>query len=686
MLNRRAALVVSTLLAAACESSLAQQAVVTPIAGLLSPINNQPNSSSVGVNNAAHFVGLSGLYGFDPATGISYPGVNHSFLATDPNSAVDIGVLGIDPAPFVFPRPENTASAINSLDQISAYASDLAFPGLLFANVWLPSTAYGFPSGLVRLPSLTTPDIDRAFGLNDSGLVAGESRDASNNTRPVLWTLQNGVATVTDIAPGFGPNGRTYAVNSLGQAVGQVNEPNPVPFDNFFQAFIYLPTPAYGLPAGVNVLQAPGIDTADNFGFPVCINNLGQTFGRTGGGSWRPALWLPAPALGLPAGVTNFSGQVFPDAAFIRINSLGLAYAQFNAANIDGVAVGEAGFVRFAQFPRPRFFTESHGFIWRNGLFQLLEDFLPLNSPWQRIYWGSGINDSGVITALASDNAGRTSAVRITLDGAPCPSGITRQPASVSACAGDTAAFSVVVNGGGGGDVGYQWRFNGEPITDGPSPGGGTYQGASTLQLQIIGVGAADSGVYDVAATNTCGTLTSNQASLDVSAAPAYTTQPADAFACVTGSATFTAAVDDQGAGIGWQVEDPTAPGNYVPLFDGTNTAGSFTFDASGSSTGALVVTNFQSSGTARFQCDAFNGCGDTLSSAAALRVAVCTCSPDFNNDGDVGTDADIEAFFACLAGNCCPACGSADFNGDGDVGTDADIEAFFRVLAGGRC
>jgi photosystem II stability/assembly factor-like uncharacterized protein len=61
-------------------------------------------------------------------------------------------------------------------------------------------------------------------------------------------------------------------------------------------------------------------------------------------------------------------------------------------------------------------------------------------------------------------------------------------------------------------------------------------------------------------------------------------------------------------------------------------------------------------------------------------------CPPDFNGDGDTGTDADIEAFFACLAGNCCPACGSADFNGDGDSGTDADIESFFRVLAGGSC
>ncbi len=58
----------------------------------------------------------------------------------------------------------------------------------------------------------------------------------------------------------------------------------------------------------------------------------------------------------------------------------------------------------------------------------------------------------------------------------------------------------------------------------------------------------------------------------------------------------------------------------------------------------------------------------------------------DFDNDGDTGTDADIEAFFACLAGNCCPTCQTSDFDGDGDSGTDFDIEAFFRVLAGGAC
>jgi hypothetical protein len=62
-------------------------------------------------------------------------------------------------------------------------------------------------------------------------------------------------------------------------------------------------------------------------------------------------------------------------------------------------------------------------------------------------------------------------------------------------------------------------------------------------------------------------------------------------------------------------------------------------------------------------------------------------CSADYNGDGDVGTDSDIAAFFACLGGNCCPTCPpNADFNCDGDVGTDVDIASFFRVLAGGSC
>ncbi|HYE63253.1 MAG TPA: hypothetical protein VD997_14755 [Phycisphaerales bacterium] len=79
----------------------------------------------------------------------------------------------------------------------------------------------------------------------------------------------------------------------------------------------------------------------------------------------------------------------------------------------------------------------------------------------------------------------------------------------------------------------------------------------------------------------------------------------------------------------------------------------------------------------------------DTLSYTGVWVATIPICgSADFDNDGQSGTDADIEAFFACLGGHCCPLCWAkgSDFNGDGDTGTDQDIEAFFRVLGGGGC
>jgi hypothetical protein len=85
---------------------------------------------------------------------------------------------------------------------------------------------------------------------------------------------------------------------------------------------------------------------------------------------------------------------------------------------------------------------------------------------------------------------------------------------------------------------------------------------------------------------------------------------------------------------------------------------------------------------------------GGSFMHAAALlashlaELAACprTCTADFDGDGDTATDADIEAFFACIAGTCCAQCGNPDFNNDGDPATSQDIEAFFRVLAGGSC
>ncbi len=81
-----------------------------------------------------------------------------------------------------------------------------------------------------------------------------------------------------------------------------------------------------------------------------------------------------------------------------------------------------------------------------------------------------------------------------------------------------------------------------------------------------------------------------------------------------------------------------------------------------------------------------FVGVPLNIEAAEWVSARLLSCTADVDHDGDTGTDADIEAFFRCLAGDCCAACTTADFNADGDIGTDADIESFFRVLAGGPC
>jgi hypothetical protein len=148
-----------------------------------------------------------------------------------------------------------------------------------------------------------------------------------------------------------------------------------------------------------------------------------------------------------------------------------------------------------------------------------------------------------------------------------------------------------------------------------------------------------------------------------------------------------------QGGAAGTRVyaQDPlfldAAAGNYAPAPRSP---------AIDSGDNALVTGTVDLSGQARFHDDL--GVRDRGVPGGAGGLAVVdlgayefqsrSCGgPDFDGDGDIGTDADLEAFFACLVGSCCPTCpADADFDADGDLGTDADIGAFFRVLAGGPC
>jgi subtilisin-like proprotein convertase family protein len=144
--------------------------------------------------------------------------------------------------------------------------------------------------------------------------------------------------------------------------------------------------------------------------------------------------------------------------------------------------------------------------------------------------------------------------------------------------------------------------------------------------------------------------------------APGIGTQPSPQTACVGAPASFSVAATG------------------TPTFTYQWRRNTSNIGGANNSTYSIPATSTGDGGS--YDCVVTNGCGSITSNAVPLIVN----SADFNGDGAVGTDADIEAFFACIAGNCCPTCGSSDFNGDGSVGTDADIEAFFRVLGGGAC
>ncbi len=140
------------------------------------------------------------------------------------------------------------------------------------------------------------------------------------------------------------------------------------------------------------------------------------------------------------------------------------------------------------------------------------------------------------------------------------------------------------------------------------------------------------------------------------------------------------------------------ADGSLLPLVKEFTT-----IDVSGNGSDMRLISNIIPVGASASSDDgrrtAFNTSGDIvfrlkfsdgsegIFTTAAAPPAPCG-SADFNCDGDIGTDSDIAAFFACLSGSCpaSPCTSSADFNGDGDTGTDADIESFFRVLSGGSC
>jgi hypothetical protein len=264
---------------------------------------------------------------------------------------------------------------------------------------------------------------------------------------------------------------------------------------------------------------------------------------------------------------------------------------------------------------------------------------------------------------------------------------VATQPTAQTVTSGEDAVFSVVAGGSSAGRT-YQWQ---------KAPAGGGlytslqgvvgYSGATTATLTVVDATDSDEALYRCRITNSCGSVNSNGVLLTVEPAcvpPTITNQPDSVTIDEGGEASFSIAVSGSATNRTFQWQKRSTLGIWSDVSNVRGVIG-------GATTATLTFFEVAETNEGDYRCLVNNDCGHPISSTARLTVnpvAPPCGTSDFNGDGDFGTDQDIEAFFACLAGTCCPTCwqGGSDFNGDGDFGTDQDIESFFRVLAGGPC
>lgn len=346
-------LLVMAVIAAAEGPAVAESSIID-----IGTVNGR-SSIGLGINAVGDVAGLSYVTGTvgEPNGPPAEPFIAHAVLFTG-GGLRDLGA--IEGGKICSPLGcESTGNDINDSDWVVGY--NIGDYGLL-ASVWLPADAPGGVAGWNVLPPLSPTHNSVANAINNAGLIVGRTGDESSIPRAALWRLEASGPTLTDLGT-LSPDGAGSAiandVNDLGQIVGGASDAaNPQG-----RGFLYLPEPAYGLPAGMNNLTS----TFNQSAGAISINNKGEVVGGWAfGGAW---VWLPAPAYGLPAGfsVLEFSDKIV---------------AFFPSAISDaGQIVGQAWFLVNPHTGA----TEQKAVAWRNGRWVQLNDLLPANTPWDLV-------------------------------------------------------------------------------------------------------------------------------------------------------------------------------------------------------------------------------------------------------------------------------------------------------------
>ena len=209
----------------------------------------------------------------------------------------------------------------------------------------------------------------------------------------------------------------------------------------------------------------------------------------------------------------------------------------------------------------------------------------------------TSLTDSAVFTVVVSNGAGTATSnnATLTVTAAPIAPAITKQPAAITVTVGQTASFTVEATGT---SPNFQWKKGGSDI---PGANSSTYTTDATS--------LADSGTkYSVVVSNDLGTVTSNDASLTVTAKPAITTQPVSQAVATGQTASFSVAATG------------TEPFTYQWKKNGSNIAGATSSTYKPVSSGEL--------NGAKFSVVVSNSVGTVTSNEAVLSDVAISVQP----------------------------------------------------------
>lgn len=178
---------------------------------------------------------------------------------------------------------------------------------------------------------------------------------------------------------------------------------------------------------------------------------------------------------------------------------------------------------------------------------------------------------SGVYTVQVSNGCGSVTSNNANVTVLPTTT-IAAQPLTGSICIGDNYTFTVIAGGGG---LTYQWFKDGALIS-----------GATTNNYTISNGTTANNGNYEVTITGTCGTVTSQVATLTVVGGPVINTQPQPTAICAGQNGSISVAAVGPGLTYQWFKDGVAISGatSSTYLIPGMNSSlvGNYTVQISG--------------------------------------------------------------------------------------------------------